>query len=136
MRILLPAACLALLAVACGPPDSGESLDIPSGASLYARHCSACHGQFGDGDGPVAVAMSVDVPSLRSLSRRENGTFPRASVIAYVDGRDMPAAHGDRYMPVWGEVFRWGESAEDGASEAEIRARIEALTDFIERMQN
>jgi mono/diheme cytochrome c family protein len=136
MRTLPLVACLSMLTAACSSGERDDVFDIPDGATLYARHCSACHGQFGDGDGPVAIAMSVAVPSLRDLTRREEGTFPRESMIEYIDGRALPTAHGDRYMPVWGDVFRWGEAEEEGASEAEIRARIEALTDFIERMQN
>ena len=128
-------ASLLALAAACDAQTPADPSEIPTGATLYARHCSACHGQFGEGDGPVAIAMSVAVPDLRALRRQENGTFPRESIVRYIDGRDLPAAHGDRYMPVWGDVFRWGES-DEGASEAEIRARVEALADFLERIQN
>ena len=122
-------------ATACSAQESAAPPDVPNGSALYARHCSACHGRYGEGDGPVAIAMSVDVPNLRTLARREGGTFPRDSVIAYIDGRDQPAAHGDRYMPVWGDVFRWGEPETD-ATEAEVRARIEALADYLERIQS
>lgn len=119
----------------CAAQEPAAEPDVPSGSALYARHCSACHGRYGEGDGPVAIAMSVDVPNLRTLARREGGEFPRDSVMRYIDGREQPVAHGDRYMPVWGEVFRWGKS--DGeATEAEVRARIEALADYLERIQS
>ncbi len=95
----------------------------PDGAELFAQHCSSCHGRLGEGDGPVAAVMTINVPDLRSLRQRSDGSFPRDSVIAYIDGRNLPVAHGDRYMPIWGEVF------------AETEARIEALTDFLAEIQ-
>ena len=105
----------------------------PEGAALYARHCSACHGQRGEGDGPVATVMQVAVPNLRTLEQRANGTFPRAAVLAYIDGRNLPVSHGDRYMPIWGNVFGWGESGAD--RDAVVTRRIEALADYLEQIQ-
>jgi hypothetical protein len=53
----------------------------------------------------------------------------------YIDGRDLPAAHGDRVMPVWGDTF--ADTAENPASGEEIaRQRITAITNFVERLQN
>lgn len=135
MRYRLTVLLAALLALAACKPQPTTVSDIPGGEALYARHCSACHGQFGEGDGPVAIAMSVTVPNLRLLAQRAGGEFPRDGVEAYIDGRDLPAAHGDRYMPVWGDIFRWGED-ESEASEEAVRLRIEALADFLERIQS
>ena len=74
----LPTAMAALgLAVACsGPPStgqSGSSAPEPSGAAkgaaapsaatieqgraLYKKHCAACHGEGGKGDGPAAGVL-------------------------------------------------------------------------------
>ena len=133
MRTLPLLACLTILLSACGAGERTAGFDIPGGATLYARHCSACHGQFGDGDGPVAVAMSVGVPSLRDLTRRENGEFPRESLIEYIDGRELPAAHGDRMMPVWGDTFSGEPGTEDSRTAIE---KISEITDFLEQLQN
>lgn len=135
MRIRLFLVPLGLLALAACGRQPAEAPDIPSGEALYARHCAACHGQFGEGDGPVAIAMSVTVPNLRLLATRADGEFPREGVEAYIDGRDLPAAHGDRYMPVWGDVFRWGDDDSESSEEA-ARLRIEALAAFLERIQS
>jgi Cytochrome c len=105
------------------------------GAILYARYCASCHGPAGEGDGPVAAAMVVTVPNLRTLRSRSNGVFPRDSVMQYIDGRDLPAAHGDRLMPVWGVTF--AESADDPqAAESVARERISAITTYVEQLQN
>lgn len=120
-----------LLAIsqASGQPSEQE------GASLFARYCASCHGRLGEGDGPVASVMAVSVPNLRTLRARSAGTFPRNAVMQYVDGRNMPAAHGDRLMPVWGETFALGNE-DDESSDALARRRIAAITDFVEQLQN
>jgi mono/diheme cytochrome c family protein len=105
------------------------------GAALFARYCASCHGRVGEGDGPVASAMAVSIPNLRTLSARSNGNFPRDAVMQYIDGRNPPAAHGDRLMPVWGDTFAQSSgNAESGNAVA--RRRIAAITDFVEQLQN
>lgn len=104
----------------------------PGGDVLFAKHCAACHGMDGEGGGPVASAMKVTPPNLRTLTKRHGGTFPRDAVVAYIDGREQVAAHGDRLMPVWGDFL---QRPEDQGLDAPVRARIDALVDFIERLQ-
>lgn len=107
----------------------------PDGSALFARYCASCHGRLGEGDGPVASAMITSIPNLRTLSARSNGSFPRDAVMRYIDGRNSPLAHGDRLMPVWGDTFT--DAAEDSDSPEEVaRQRLEAITDFVERLQN
>jgi len=62
--------------------------------------------------------MRVTVPNLRTLATRNDGAFPAEAVRAYIDGRESVAAHGDRQMPVWGDVFR---GPEQGTSERTVR---------------
>jgi len=104
----------------------------PSGDALFAKHCATCHGVGGEGDGPAATAMKVTMPNLRSLAKRSGGAFPRDAVVAYIDGREQVASHGDRLMPVWGDFL---QRPEDKGLDAPVRMRIEALVDFIERLQ-
>ena len=103
-----------------------------TGARLYFNHCAACHGDNGEGTGPVASSMRVTVPNLRSLAQRNGGVFPVDAVTAYVDGRSVVAAHGDRQMPIWGDVFR---GPEQGTAERTVRRRIAAIVDFISMLQ-
>jgi hypothetical protein len=75
------------------------------------------------------------VPNLRTLRARANGTFPRESVMRYIDGRNLPAAHGDRLMPVWGATF--AESADTSeAGNAIAKQTIAAIASYIEQLQN
>ncbi len=71
MRALAPAALL--LAIACGPPRSGESAE-----SLWQEHCVRCHGENGRGD-PRRVGLSPALDLSRSVlvARRERGALYR-----------------------------------------------------------
>lgn len=101
------------------------------GAELYRQHCAACHGATGEGDGPVAAVIQPNMPNLRSLQQRSGGVFPADAVAAYIDGRDIEAAHGSRQMPIWGDVFQTdGRRGRDRA-----RERIDALVGFIVELQ-
>ncbi|NNC63577.1 MAG: c-type cytochrome [Gammaproteobacteria bacterium] len=111
-----------------------ERLPPPSGADMFAVHCVSCHGPTGEGDGPVAPIFSVTVPNLRTLSRRSGGEFPATAVASYIDGRELPAAHGDRVMPVWGDVFDATSEAVPGAQGAE--PRVQAVVDYLRELQD
>jgi mono/diheme cytochrome c family protein len=115
-------------ALAGGPALAAED----TGARLYLNHCAACHGTDGEGGGPVAASMSVGVPNLRTLAQRNGGTFPVDAVTAYVDGREVNAAHGDRQMPIWGDVFR---GPEQGTAKRTVRRRIAAVVDYVATLQ-
>lgn len=104
----------------------------PDGASLFAKHCASCHGAQGEGDGPVAAVMQVAVPNLRTLRQRNDGTFPADAVAQFIDGRNLPQSHGDRYMPVWGDTF---ESTGDAADESAVERRIDALVEYLRKLQ-
>ncbi len=110
---------------------TGSALAQESGSRLFLTHCASCHGADGEGGGPVAAALAVSIPNLRTLTQRNHGEFPAQAVMEYIDGRKSPAAHGDRAMPVWGEVFRESE----GGGDAQAAARIAALVAFIRSLQ-
>jgi hypothetical protein len=80
----------------------------------------------------VTASMRVTVPNLRQLAQRNGGEFPAEAVAAYIDGRETPAAHGDRQMPVWGEVFR---GPEQGTAQRTVRRRIAALVEYLRTLQ-
>ena len=103
-----------------------------TGARLYFNHCAACHGEYGEGTGPVAASMRVTMPNLRTLAQRNGGAFPADTVTAYVDGRESKAAHGDRQMPIWGDVFR---GADQSTAKRTVRRRIAAVVDFVSMLQ-
>ncbi len=113
-------------------PQAPRAADDDLGARLYFNHCAACHGQDFEGGGPVATTLRVTMPNLRSIAMRNDGVFPTDAVTAYIDGREAPAAHGDRQMPIWGDVFR---GVEQGTAERTTRRRIAALVELIESIQ-
>lgn len=126
---MLPALLLCtLVAARAGEPPSVD------GAVLYQRHCTACHGRYGQGDGPMAPDLEVALKDLRDLAARNDGTFPETYVRRIVDGRDMRALHGPAGMPVWGEIFSAeATSTEDAATLA--RARLDAIISFLRTVQ-
>jgi mono/diheme cytochrome c family protein len=110
---------------------TGAAAAEPDGRTLYFNHCASCHGPTGEGDGPVASALRGSVPSLRTLAARNDGEFPAEAVAAYIDGRSARAAHGDRLMPVWGDVFSVTAEGDEDA----VAARIDLLVRFIAELQ-
>ena len=54
---------------------------------------------------------------------------------AYIDGRELPVSHGDRYMPIWGNVFAWPGSAGDEQTELAAQRRIAAVVEFTRQIQ-
>lgn len=121
---------LVVLASGCAT----DRLSPPSGSEMFATHCVSCHGPTGEGDGPVAAVLSVSVPSLRTLSQRSGGEFPAAAVASYVDGRDLPVAHGDRFMPIWGDVFNATAELVPNAERAELR--VQAIVEYLRELQD
>ena len=111
-----------------------ESIQAPStgvndeGSRLFRTHCAACHGSTGRGNGPLADQLRRLPPDLTQFTRRNGGMFPSERVYRIIDGRDV-ASHGDRDMPVWGDVFKVG------SSDVEVRARIEAIVRYLAGIQ-
>ena len=81
------------------------SAEIDSGKAFYLQYCSSCHGQEGRGNGPITRYLNVKVPDLTLIKKKNNGIYPVDKVMAAIDGRRIVPAHGEREMPVWGEIF-------------------------------
>jgi hypothetical protein len=77
--------------------------------------------------------MAVAVPNLRALTERNDGVFPAEAIASYIDGRALPAAHGTRLMPVWGDVFSATQRLVVDAADPE--QRIAAVVDFLREIQ-
>ena len=63
--------------------------DLARGQQLFARHCAACHGPTGEGDGPGAAAL---LPAPSNLAAHDY-SLARLSDVLWngVDGTAMPA---------------------------------------------
>lgn len=86
-------------------PITQSFADENSGKEMYLKYCGSCHGSQGKGDGPVSRDLKVKVPDLTLLRGKNKGIYPLDRVMSSIDGRRLVRAHGDRKMPVWGEVF-------------------------------
>lgn len=113
-----------------------ESIQVPStgpddpGSRLFRTHCASCHGVTGRGNGPLADQLQHVPPDLTKYTSRNGGVFPRERVYRIIDGRDV-ASHGDREMPVWGDVFKSGGAA----SPDDVKGRIDAIVRYLEGIQ-
>lgn len=105
---------------------------VAPGGEMFGQYCAACHGRDGKGDGPAASAFKAPVADLTRLSERNNGSFPEARVYASIVGTpQMPAAHGSKDTPIWGDGFQ-SISRGDGAT---AQMRLANLTAYIRSLQ-
>jgi mono/diheme cytochrome c family protein len=130
--------CALALAFAPASADEAEvssrDLVLEMGRASFLRHCAACHGEGGRGDGPVASSLRVPPADLTRIAARRQGDFPAAEVTEIVDGRRVVAAHGPRDMPVWGVVF--STRIHEAASEEEaVRGRLLVLVEYLRSIQ-
>ncbi|MGE5217305.1 MAG: c-type cytochrome [Chloroflexota bacterium] len=112
--------------------DIGFGAEPQTGKALYLQHCSSCHGQEGHGNGPVSRYLSVKVPDLTLIKKRNNGIYPSDGVTAAIDGRRQIRGHGDRQMPVWGEIFTIEEQRHP---ERASISKAKLITKFIAQLQ-
>jgi mono/diheme cytochrome c family protein len=103
-----------------------------AGSDLFRTYCASCHGAGAKGDGPIAELLKKRPADLTTFSRNNGGTFPAELVGKIIDGRQPVKGHGGKDMPVWGDAFR---AASEGADEASVKARIDALVRHLETLQ-
>lgn len=135
MRLLLTI-FLALATV--GPVGvAGDSTDearqVERGRDLYRIYCRNCHGDTGQGDGPMVEVLTVRPKDLTRLSRGHDGEFPTDRVYATIDGRDDVLAHGSTKMPVWGLAFQQFDT--DVNQERQVQTRILQLIEYLKSIQ-
>jgi hypothetical protein len=141
-RVLTAVACCGVLTAFAGVrPASAQqttahkpfSLLSPSmyGVDNFRAYCSPCHGRDGQGHGPVAAVLKTAPSDLTTLSRRNRGVFPRASVRRFItEGVPALAAHGSSDMPVWGPTFRALDS-----SDQSVALRLANIVQYLESIQ-
>jgi mono/diheme cytochrome c family protein len=102
MRWLWISMSFLMLVMLASVPARATSNQVKRGQELYPRYCASCHGLTGEGDGPVAPALSTPPANLRRLAERFGNPIPEDQIARYIDGRAEVKAHGPRDMPVWG----------------------------------
>jgi len=141
MRFIALIGLVTLLTPFCAFAESGppEETSIDRGAKVYTNHCAGCHGASGVGDGSLQPFLMVKVPDLTQLSLNRGGTYPKQYVEWIIDGRSEVIAHGPREMPIWGNVFRYGEGLSDipalKPQNRAVREKISDLVDYVETLQ-
>ncbi len=114
----------------------GLSLEL--GQRDFRNYCAACHGVSGVGDGTIAEFLTLTVPDLTRLTKKNGGLFPRERVAGVIDGREEVRVHGARDMPVWGDWFDQEAVSPDTDKESRemiVRDRIDSLVGYIESIQ-
>jgi len=112
--------------------SAGARHSEPSGREIYMAQCAGCHGDDGKGK-PAAAGEPRDTPAdLTALSMRNGGKFPAGRVMRILVGlQDIPAHHGAKPMPIWGDLF----DARTNAAKRRARERLEILTTYLESIQ-
>ena len=89
----------------CALYSGARAAETDAGKQIYLQYCASCHGADGKGSGPVAKQLKIKATDLTLLRKKHKGIFPLDDVMATIDGRRIVKGHGERDMPVWGEVF-------------------------------
>ena len=135
-RCRLPALALAT-AIATTAADA-TAQDNALGKALYDEACATCHGLQGRGDGEFAQHLKIRPSDLSLIAKSQSdGEFPFLDVFMVIDGRTGVRGHGSPDMPIWGNVFSRdvGESGGPYGAELLIRAKLVALTDYLNGLQ-
>ena len=108
------------------PARDTQSLD---GKTMFHEYCAVCHGDNGKGNGPAADALKKAPADLTQVARKNGGVFPEIKVQRMITGEDEVGAHGNRAMPIWGNIFR-----SMGNKEGET-LRVNALMEYVKELQ-
>jgi mono/diheme cytochrome c family protein len=82
-----------------------EKFALQLGQQRYMKYCATCHGPSATGDGVAARLFTTKPPDLTLLAKENGGKFPMNELLSIVKGNAPIAAHGNREMPVWGEIL-------------------------------
>lgn len=126
---------LALTLVLCAASTAGAgSRDVAQGRTFYLRYCASCHGENGNGRGPMASSLKQQPADLRMLGEKYGNPLRVKELAKFIDGREYVAAHGSREMPVWGERFYDIWSAQ-GSKAGNLQDRIRKIVLYLRTIQ-
>jgi len=107
---------------------------LAEGRRTFRQFCAECHGADGSGGKRSVDETGVVPPDLRAIAQREGGRFDRAAIAEWVEGRTLPAAHGPRSMPVWGERLS-AEYEHFPTPDARVGAKLDPVVVYLESLQ-
>lgn len=116
------------------PLTQSMAAEVDNGKLLYLRYCASCHGNAGKGDGPLSRELKVKVPDLTLLKSKYKGIYPMDQVMSSIDGTKAVRGHGERTMPVWGQVFR-DEHANEKYVELVALYKVKWIAEYIGTLQ-
>jgi mono/diheme cytochrome c family protein len=128
--LVLPTTLMLMIPVMTHARGAIDRAGLDSGRTLFLTYCASCHGDGGRGNGPVATELRHRPADVTQLARRDGGVFNGPRIRRLIDGRGV-TAHGTMEMPVWGDVFKLRE----GLTAGEIAARVDALVQYLENLQ-
>lgn len=133
-KLMFVAAALPMLA--CTPEIETTRIDAARGKQLFADNCAVCHGNDASGGGSASLGLGGPPPSLKNLSLRNNGVFPRDYVLSTIDGLSRQN-HPTAAMPEFG-AGDMGPTIiiEDGDLATPVPANMLALASYLESVQN
>ena len=131
--ILAMGCIVAMSAAATAALAQTQGATAFDGKQQFDIYCATCHGAEGKGDGALASSLKKRPANLTQLLKNNKGEFPAERILEFIDGRHRDEAHSKSDMPVWGDVF---SKTQEGASPAEVKARIEALVKYLETIQD
>ena len=123
-----------VLALAPLLPAAAEEISHYNGEQLYHRFCASCHGESGEGDGPVAAFFKIAPPDLTTVSRRRGGQFPADDLRRIIDGRDIRGPHGSPQMPVWGMELYYADTGNPD-KQRQVDELIDRLVEYLREIQ-
>ena len=147
------AAVVALAMVAGFGDGSALAADDPAvalGQKLYTQYCASCHGA----DGKGAAKVTPNPGDLTQIAKKNGGKFPFYQTMLLISGRsataqdqntdmpglspgNLPKAHGDPKMPVWGEVFSREELSKGTSLDLQMQAtgKVMLITEYLQSIQ-
>jgi len=139
--VLFGSGFLALAVAAAQQPASPKIQNVPiqrtaatSGSEMYTTYCAVCHGADGKGNGPAATSLKSHPVDLTQLSKKNGGNFPSAHVATILQFGVENPAHGNKEMPIWGDLFQTLNTS-GRATSGQTRLRISNLTDYLKTIQ-
>ena len=108
------------------------------GSDEYRVSCLNCHGEGGNGDGPMMDLLTKKPSDLTVLAKNNGGEYPFVKVYQTIDGRVTVPGHGTREMPIWGARYAEEDYERYGTAfgaEDVVRGRILQLVYYVQSLQ-